>query len=90
MAKLNSLDDEILARIASSYSNLSGIYQNDTTMLNHYDKAIEFAERAIAIHKKRNNKLSQASAISNLANVYLLQGDFERSKKKYFEGIKAH
>jgi signal transduction histidine kinase len=30
----------------------------------------------------------QASAINNLANVYFLQGDFEKSKKKYFEGIK--
>ena len=57
-------------------------------MLNHYEKAIEFSERAIEVHKKRNKRLSQANAINNLANVYLLQGDFEKSKKKYFEGIK--
>ena len=88
LAKLNSLTDEVLGFQASSYSNLAGIYQKDTTMLNHYEKAIEFAERAIAIHKKRNKRLSQANAINNLANVYLLQGDFEKSKKKYFEGIK--
>jgi two-component system NarL family sensor kinase len=88
LAKLNSLTDEVLGFQASSYSNLAGIYQKDTTMLNHYEKAIEFAEKAIAIHKKRKNRLSQASAINNLANVYLLQGDFEKSKKKYFEGIK--
>ncbi|MBT7424604.1 MAG: tetratricopeptide repeat protein, partial [Flavobacterium sp.] len=88
LAKLNSLTDEVLGFQASSYSNLAGIYQKDTTMLNHYEKAIEFAERAIAIHKKRNKRLSQASAINNLANVYLLQGNFEKSKKKYFEGIK--
>ena len=88
LAKLNSLDDEVLGLQASSFSNLAGIYQKDTTMLNHYEKAVEFAEKAIAIHKKRNNRLSQASAINNLANVYLLQGDFEKSKKKYFEGIK--
>ena len=88
LAKLNSLDDEILARIGSSYTNLSAIYQNDTLLSNHHKIAIEFAEKAIAIHKKRKNRLSQASAINNLANVYLLQGDFEKSKIKYFEGIK--
>ncbi len=88
LAKLNSLTDEVLGFQASSYSNLAGIYQKDTTMLNHYEKAVEFSEKAIAIHKKRNNKLNQASAINNLANVYLLQGNFEKSKKKYFEGIK--
>ena len=88
LSELNSLDDEVLVLQASSFSNLAGIYQKDTTILNHYEKAVEFAEKAIAIHKKRNNKLSQASAINNLANVYLLQGDFEKSKKKYFEGIK--
>ena len=88
MAKLNSLDDEILARIGSSYTNLSAIYQNDTLQSNHHKIAIEFAEKAIAIHKKRNSKLSQASAISNLGSVYLRQRDFERSKKTYLNGIK--
>ena len=88
LAELNSLDDEVLVLQASSFSNLAGIYQKDTTILNHYEKAIDYAERAITTHKKRNNRLSQASAINNLANVYLLQGDFEKSKKKYFEGIK--
>ena len=87
LAKLNSLTDEVLGFQASSYSNLAGIYQKDTTMLNHYEKAIEFSERAIEVHKKRNKRLSQANAINNLANVYLLQGDFEKSKKKYSEGI---
>ena len=88
LAKLNSLTDEVLGFQASSYSNLAGIYQKDTTMSNHYEKAVEFSEKAIAIHKKRNKRLSQASAINNLANVYLLQGNFEKSKRKYFEGIK--
>ena len=88
LAELNSLDDEVLGLQGSSFSNLAGIYQKDTTILNHYEKAVEFAEKAIAIHKKRKNRLSQASAINNLANVYLLQGDFEKSKIKYFEGIK--
>ena len=88
LVELNFLDDQVLNLQAISYSNLAGIYEKDTTMLNHYEKAIEFSERAIEVHEKRNNRLSQASAINNLANVYLMQGDFEKSKKKYFEGIK--
>ena len=86
--ELNSLDDEVLGLQASSYSNLAGIYQKDTTMLNHYDKAIEFSERAIEVHKKRNNFISQAGAINNLASVYLFQGDFLKSKKTYLKGLK--
>ena len=67
---------------------MSGIYQYDTTYTNHLDKAINYANKAISIHKKRGNRINQASAINNLANVYLLNGDFEQSKKTYFEGIK--
>ena len=81
-------EDEILDLKATSYSNLSGIYQYDTTYTNHLEKAINYANKAISIHKKRGNRINQASAINNLANVYLLNGDFEQSKKTYFEGIK--
>ena len=88
LLELNFLDNETLDFKAKTYSNLSGIYQYDTTMLNHYEKSIEFSERAIEVHEKRNNRISQANAVNNLANVYLLQGDFEKSKKKYFEGIR--
>jgi signal transduction histidine kinase len=88
LAEINSLADEVLGLQASSYSNLAGIYQKDTTMLNHYEKAIEFSERAIEVHKKRNNFISQAGAINNLASVYLFQGDFLKSKKTYLKGLK--
>ena len=88
LLELNFLDNETLDFKANTYTNLSGIYQYDTTLVYNYEKAIEFAERAIAIHNKRNNKISQAQATNNLANVYLLQGNFEKSKKKYFEGIR--
>ena len=88
LVELNFLDDQVLNLQAISYSNLAGIYQKDTTMLNHYEKAIEFAERAIEVHKKRNNFISQAGAINNLASVYLFQGDFLKSKKTYLKGLK--
>ncbi len=88
LGALTTLEEDIVSFQAISFSNLSGIYQYDTTYVNNYDKAIEFAKKAIAIHQNKNNRISQASAINNLANVYLLNGNFEQSKKTYFEGIK--
>ncbi|MDG1509478.1 MAG: ATP-binding protein [Flavobacteriaceae bacterium] len=88
LAEINSLAGEVLGLQASSYTNLAGIYQKDTTMLNHYEKAIELSERAIEVHEKRNNFISQAGAINNLASVYLFQGDFLKSKKTYLKGLK--
>ena len=83
-----SYEDEILDNKALSYSNLSGIYQFDTTYTNHLEKAIDYANKAISIHKKKGNRIDQARAINNLANVYLLNKDYEQSKKIYFEGLK--
>ncbi len=88
LAKLSSLEDEISSFQAISYSNLASIYQYDSTYINQQYKAIDYVERAIAIHQNKKNRMSQASAINNLANLYLLQGDFEKSKKKFFEGIR--
>ena len=87
LAQLSSIDDEMLSYLAVSFTNLAAIYQKDTAYQNRFEKAIEYAEKAIEIHKKRNKKINQASAINNLANVYLMQGDYQKSKKKYFEGI---
>lgn len=81
---MNSLNPKILEFQAKSYSNLSGIYQNDSL----YDQSRIFAQKAIEIQKKRNDKLGQANAINNLANIYLLEGDFEKSKSKYLEGLR--
>lgn len=87
LAQLTPFDDEMLSNLAVSFTNLAAIYQKDTAYLDRYEKAIEYAEKAIEIHKGRNKKINQASAINNLANVYLMQGDYQKSKKKYFEGI---
>ena len=81
-------ENEVLAYKALSYANLSGIYQSDTTYTNNLEKAIDYANKAISIHKKKGNRIEQALAINNLANAYLLNKDFEQSKKIYFEGIK--
>ena len=77
---MSPLNDYVLNLQATSYSNLSGIYQQDTTRSDRFEKAIEYANKAILIHKKRNAKLMQVSAMNNLANVYLRQEKFEKSK----------
>jgi two-component system NarL family sensor kinase len=81
-------ENEVLDYKAISYANLSGIYQFDTTYSDNLEKAIDYANKAISIHKTRGNKINQAYAINNLANIYLLNDNFEQSKKFYFEGIK--
>ena len=81
-------ENEVLDYKAISYANLSGIYQFDTTYSDHLNKALHYANKAISIHKTRGNRINQAYAINNLANIYLLNDNFEQSKKFYFEGIK--
>ena len=81
-------ENEVLDYKAISYANLSGIYQFDTTYSGHLNKALHYANKAISIHKTRGNRINQAYAINNLANIYLLNDNFEQSKKFYFEGIK--
>ena len=81
-------ENEVLDYKAISYANLSGIYQFDTTYNDHLNKALHYANKAISIHKTRGNRINQAYAINNLANIYLLNDNFEQSKKFYFEGIK--
>ncbi len=82
--KLNELNESILGYKAASYTNLSGIYQEDSI----FDKAELFAKKAIDIYKRRNDKIDQAAAFSNLASLYLSQEMYEKSKTYYLEGIK--
>ena len=88
LAVIPSLNDDIASFQAMSFSNLSGIYQYDTTYDNHKEKALGSAKKAIDILQNKNNKLGQAAATNNLGNIYLLNGNFKQSKKTYLEGIR--
>ncbi len=78
-----SLNDDILDIKGRTYTNLTAIYYTDSI----YDVAKDYAQKAIDIHKKRNNKLSQAGALGNLGSIYVDLGDFETAKEKYLEGL---
>jgi len=87
LVKLNPISDRILELQASCYSNLVKIYQNDPVDSSHLQTAVEFAQKAIDIHKKRNDTLNLVCVMNNLANLYARQSDFKKSKEKYFEAL---
>ncbi|GFD73553.1 two-component sensor histidine kinase [Tenacibaculum sp. KUL113] len=80
---INSFNNKILSIKAKSYNNLAGIYINQSNL----KLAKEFTEKAIQIHKKTNNKISEASSLNNLASIYLLQRDYLKAKDTYFKGV---
>ncbi|CAL2087984.1 Signal transduction histidine kinase [Tenacibaculum sp. 190524A02b] len=82
---LTSINDEIEKYKAISYSNISTLYFLDSI----YDKASFFAQKAIKIHQKRNDKERIASSLNNLANVFLAKGDLKKAKSLYSDAISA-
>lgn len=80
---VQALDEKSLSYQASASTNLSGLYMQDSL----YDLAKDFAVKAIKIHKKRNNKVSEAAAKSVLASILLYQKNYKEAKKTYKEAI---
>jgi two-component system NarL family sensor kinase len=80
---VQALDEKSLSYQASALTNLSGLYMYDSL----YDSAKDFAVKAIKIHKKRNNKVSEAAAKSILASILLYQNNYKEAKKTYKEAI---
>ncbi|WP_418645802.1 tetratricopeptide repeat-containing sensor histidine kinase [Tenacibaculum insulae] len=76
-------NDKILNYKAITYTNLSGIYEHDSV----FDKAKNYALKAINIHKSRNNKTNQANSLNSLGNIYLSQKKYKKAKNTYLKGI---
>ena len=81
--KLSSLNNEVLNIKASMYTNLSGLYYQDSI----FDKAEELAMKAISVHRKRNDRIMQSSGLNNLANIYIRKEQYEKAKSIYLEAI---
>lgn len=81
--KLSGLNSKIQHIKASAFSNLSGIYEQDSI----FDKAVDYAKKAIEIHKKNHNNLSTANSLNNLGNIFLSQREYEKSKETYYEAL---
>lgn len=80
---INTFDEKSLSYQASASTNLSGLYMQDSL----YDLAKDFAVKAIKIHKKRNNKVSEAAAQNILASIFLEQNNYKDAKKSYKDAL---
>ncbi len=83
VVKIESLNNNIFPIKSKAYINLSGIYMKDSI----YNKAKFFALKSIEIHKKLNNKVTEAATLGQLSSIYLLEGNYEEAKKTYFEAL---
>ena len=81
--KLNSFDKDIFQVKSRAYINLSAIYMNDSL----YNKAKFFANKAIRIHEKLNDRVNESAALGNLSSVYLLENNYDKAKEIYFEAL---
>jgi signal transduction histidine kinase len=77
------LNDKIEKYKAISYYNLSGIYQKDSL----YNKATKYAEKAIKIHKKNNDKINLSSSLNNLGSIYISFNKYLKAKNTYIQAI---
>ncbi|MFL0083359.1 ATP-binding protein [Tenacibaculum maritimum] len=75
---------ELLNLKAKAYSNLAGVFAQDSL----YSMAEKYANEAIKIHRRQNDKLSEAAALSNLANIFIYQKHYKKAKQLYSRGLK--
>ncbi len=80
---IDALSKKVLSYKAMAYTNISAILQLDSL----YSDAIKFSIKSLEMHKQNKDMLNQASALNNLGSIYLSQGDFEKAKQQYLDGI---
>jgi two-component system NarL family sensor kinase len=81
--QMDFLDDELLPLKAAAYNNLSATYIE----IGSYDLAKKYALQSVEIRRLNKNKLNEASALTNLASIYMLEDDFKQAKKLYLEAL---
>jgi signal transduction histidine kinase len=80
---IRGFSPSILDVKSRAFSNTSVIYMNDTL----YKEAKMFANKAIKIHKKLNNKVNEAGALGNLSSIYLSENNYVEAKRIYKEAL---
>ena len=68
---------------AKTYNNLSVIAINESK----FELAKEYGFKAVEIHKKQNNRTSQAAVLSNLGSIYLYEENYLKAKELYSNGL---
>ncbi|CAM1368767.1 conserved protein of unknown function [Tenacibaculum soleae] len=83
LENISGLKNDNLKHKAISYINLSAIYERDSL----FKKAKKFAQKAVIIHKKRNDKIKEASSLNNLGSIYLSLKQFKKAKNTFLKAI---
>ena len=80
---LSELNREIINLKAYVYTNMSSIYEVDSS----FTKAKEYINKAIKIHKKNSNSLKTAISLNAKGNIFLSQKNYKEAKKIYSEAL---
>ena len=80
---LSVLNSEIESLKTITFSNLSAIYEQDSSFV----KAENYVRKALSIHKKNKNNLSAANSLNNLGNIFLSQSEYQKSKEVYNQAL---
>jgi signal transduction histidine kinase len=83
LVELKDNKNNVLRIKAKAYNNLSGISIQE----NDFELAKNYATKAIDIHSFMGDKIDEAAALGNLGTVYLLEGNYDKSKEFYFKGL---
>jgi len=83
--KFNTVNNHQKLIKAKAFNNLSNLYYY--TKENDFVLAEKYALKAIEIKRKIGSKASEAASIASLANVYLEQKMYEKSRQYYLKAI---
>ncbi len=78
-----NLNDETSLLKAITYTNLSGIYEQDSL----FDLAKFYVKKSIKTYKSNKDKVNEANAVNSLGNIHLSMKEYEKAKKVYLSGI---
>jgi two-component system NarL family sensor kinase len=81
--ELSFLSSELEGLKAKAYSNLSTIYEQDSSFI----EAENYVRKALSIHKKNNDNLNTSNSLNNLGNIFLSQGEYQKSKEVYNQAL---
>jgi tetratricopeptide (TPR) repeat protein len=75
-------DDELSA--AATYHNLAALEQDQQ----HYEKAIEYLQQALAIYRRFNDRFEELDVWIGVGTIYSRVGDFDRAAAAFKEALK--
>lgn len=81
--QMNFIDEDLSSIKAGAYNNLSATF----IKIGSYGVAKKYSLQALEIRKLHKNKLNEASALTNLASIYMLEDNFKKAKEIYTSAL---